>query len=491
MKLSSLLKYIPNEIRILFFIKIFATFNFAVLYSSLILYLTHTLGFSSSSATGVVGVFISLNFLLHFFGGYFGGKYLSNRGLLCLGICLELLGILLIPTNIFAGLGVFVAGSGIYATSINAIMLQQYKPDDDRREVASFWVYSGMNLGFFVGNTVSGYFYIMGEYGTLFLISAVITFITLALITLSWRKFKDHTTELSNFDNQEQRKRLLFSLIVLPVLIISVIFALYYHSVVSSMILIIGAVIFVTALFMVGKNSKQEDRNKFCAFIILVFSALLFWSLFFIGPMGLTLFIKDYVDKSILGIAVPPQWFNNINTIIIVIGGPALAQWFKNKRDKGSNLSYPFLFAAALLFIGTAYSILPIGIFLNKGLNLLPVSWVVSSYMLLTFGELFLSPVGLSMIGKLAPNGKQGVFLGIWSMVSGISSMISKYFSQMMVLPTKETTYLSSINSFTYVFNLVGWLAIVFGVTLMCLRPFIDKLIFGKKNVVMQNQSLA
>ena len=86
MKLISSLGFVPKEVRTLFVIKIFTTFSFSVLYSSLILYMTHDLDVSSQDAVGIVGVFISLNFLLHFFGGFAGGKIISNRGLLIFGM---------------------------------------------------------------------------------------------------------------------------------------------------------------------------------------------------------------------------------------------------------------------------------------------------------------------------------------------------------------------------------------------------------------------
>lgn len=476
MKLNSLFKFIPGDVRELFFLKIVTTYSYAVLYSSLVLYMTNNVGISNKYATSVVGVFISLNFLLHFFGGYAGGKIISNRMLLLIGMCLELTGVSLLNSNLFLGLGVFLTGSGLYVTSINAIMIQKYEPNDNRRELASFWVYSGMNLGFFLGHTVSGYFHIQSNYQWLFYSAIAATIASLFLIGLNWHKFVDRTTELSLKSTKEKRTRFHLSLSLIPIVLLFVYASLIFNSQSSKLIMLFGGFIFCSTLILALKQPKQNDKNKVFAFLILIVAALAFWSLFFIGPMGLTLFIKQYVNKEFMGITIPPQWFNNINTGIIIIGGPLLANWFKKKRESGLDLSYPFLFAIALLNIGAAYIILTLGIWISGNTNLVPMIWVVLSYILQTTGELCLSPVGVAMIGRLAPQGKQGLLLGIWAMVSGIASMVSKFLSQMMVFPNLNSAPSSEIQSFNHVFTIIGWEAIIAGVFLLICVPFVKRL---------------
>lgn len=471
--------FIPEEIRALFFIKIFTTYSYAVLYASLILYMTSHLGISNNVATGIVGVFISLNFLLHFLGGYAGGKYLSNRGLFALGMCLEILGVSILSFNLFWGLGVFLTGCGLYATSINAIMLQRYEPTDDRRELASFWIYSGMNLGFFLGHTVSGYFHLKGDYQTLFLSALVTSACSLVLMFFNWKGLADKTTELVNIDSISQKKRLRMAVAVFAMLVPIVVFALKYEAASGGLVIATGLFV-LCAILKFGINQKTiSERNKIFAFLILVLSAITFWSLFFIGPMGLTLFINKHVDTTMFNVSIPPQWFHNINTVIIVIGGPLLGSWLQRKRKVGVDISVPVLFSISLLLIGTAFAILPIGIKVCSA-GIVSVEWVIASYIFQTFGELCLSPVGVAMIGKLAPQGKQGLLLGVWSMVSGIASMLSKYFSQMMVVSKDITSEAGSLHAFSTTFNIVGWSSILAALLLFALVPVLKKLMEDK-----------
>lgn len=481
MQITRLNRYIPTELQPLVLIKIFTTYSFAVLYSSLILYMNQGLGINDLISTKVAGVFISFNFLLHLVGGYGGGKFLSNRALLALGMLLELAGLLVFRKFFYIGLGIFLTGCGVYVSSINAIMLQLYEFDDNKRESASFWLYSAMNLGFFIGHSVSGYYHLKADYSTLFDTALLSSLISLMLVLINWHRFKDTTTELSTLASSKSKARLSFSLGFVLLLIPIVVHALSHTGFSSNLVLSIGSIMLSVVFFMALRQPMQQDKNKLFAFLILVFAALVFWSLFFIGPMGLTIFIKEFVQADLLGITIPPQWFHNINTIIIVFGGPILAAWFKHKREQGKALSTPLLFSLALLFIGAAFAILPVGIYFSFG-GKVAMLWIIVSYILQTLGELFLSPIGIAMIAKLAPKGKQGLLLGLWMMVSGIASTVSNHLSQLMVLPSKSQLSTLGINAFSYIFNLAGWAALLSGLLLLTLVPLVNNLINSKED---------
>lgn len=467
---------IPQEIKSLFFIKIFTTYSFAVFYSTLLLYLTDKVGLSNSTSTGIVGTFISLNFILHFLGGYWGGTFVSNRIIFACGMIFEIIGLLLIKINLYLGLGVFLTGSGIYATSINAIMLQCYSPGDNKRELAAFWIYSGMNLGFLIGSSLSGYFYLHGQFNYLFGSAVITSMASLFILFSKWDDFSDKTTSLVKLNQKVQLKKGLRALWSLFILVPAVIASLAYNKAASSAIITVSIAMISSIAIIALKQPSKSDKNKVFAFFILLIAGIIFWSLFFIGPMGLTVFIKTHVNNHLMGTEVAPQWYNNINTIMIVVGGPLLGAWFKKQRDAGSSLSAPFLFSVALLLIGTAYAILPMVIKMHPS-QLVSPYWVSFSYVLLTLGELCVGPVGVAMIGQLAPKGYQGWLLGVWSMNSGIATMLSKHFSEIMTFNSG-----SNIAAFSNIFNKVGWGAIISAVVLLLLTPYIRSLIESEKD---------
>src|SRR6476620_4815149 len=171
----------PEGTAALFFIQIFATLGFAVLYSTLVLYATKHLHFTSKEATAIMGVFGAFNYGLHLFGGYLGGRFLSNRALFVGGMFFHVLGCGCISGGsvalLYWGLALFLTGSGLNVTCINMMLTQRFKPDDVRREGAFLWNYAGMNVGFFVGFTAAGHYQKTENYSGLFTFATIGNFI--------------------------------------------------------------------------------------------------------------------------------------------------------------------------------------------------------------------------------------------------------------------------------------------------------------------------
>ncbi len=151
---------IPEGSAVLFLVQTFATLGFAVLQSTLVLYATRRHGFSNEQAALMMGLFGAFNYGLHLFGGYLGGRFLSNRNLFVGGMLLQVLGCAAIAGGSLAGLywgmALFLTGSGLNVTCLNMMLTQRFAPDDHRREGAFMWNYAGMNVGFFIGFAVAG-----------------------------------------------------------------------------------------------------------------------------------------------------------------------------------------------------------------------------------------------------------------------------------------------------------------------------------------------
>jgi POT family proton-dependent oligopeptide transporter len=149
--LKSRLSHVPEGTAALFFIQVFATLGFAVLYSTLALYTTRHLQFSVKEATAIMGVFGAFNYWLHLFGGYPGGRFLSNRNLFVGGIVLQVFGCAAIALGtadaMYWGLALFLTGSGLNVTCINMMLTQRLAPEDDGREKNNMWAYLSLMLG--------------------------------------------------------------------------------------------------------------------------------------------------------------------------------------------------------------------------------------------------------------------------------------------------------------------------------------------------------
>src|ERR1051325_8274920 len=201
----------PQGTAALFFIQIFSTLGFAVLYSTLVLYATKHLQLSVKVATTLMGVFGAFNYGLHLFGGYLGGRFLSNRNLFVGGMVLQVLGCGTIALGtmaaMYCGLALFLTGSGLNVTCINMMLTQRFAPEDQRRESAFLWNYAGMNIGFFIGFAVAGHFQETEAYAPLFVFATVGNFLAIVLAVFNWKILADRKTPLLQATGAQFRPR--------------------------------------------------------------------------------------------------------------------------------------------------------------------------------------------------------------------------------------------------------------------------------------------
>src|SRR5437764_7286060 len=201
----------PEGTAALFFIQIFSSIGVSGYYSTSVLYATKHLQHPVKVATTLMGVFGAFNYGLHLFGGYLGGRFLSNRNLFVGGMALQVIGCGCIAVGtaalFYIGLAFFLTGSGLNVTCINMMLTQRFTSEDPRREGAFLWNYAGMNVGFFVGFTVAGYFQGTESYASLFIFATVGNFVAIVLAVFTWRILADRNTTLLDATPKQFRLR--------------------------------------------------------------------------------------------------------------------------------------------------------------------------------------------------------------------------------------------------------------------------------------------
>ena len=470
----------PEGTAALFFIQVFATLGFAVLYSTLVLYTTRHLQFSVKEATAIMGVFGAFNYGLHLFGGYLGGRFLSNRNLFVGGMVLQVFGCATIAVGtadaMYWGLALFLTGSGLNVTCINMMLTQRFAPEDDRREAAFLWNYAGMNVGFFVGFAVAGHYQLTENYTSLFLFATVGNFLAIVLAAVNWRALRDLSTPLLDASRSQFRSRFALGIAVLVFVPPLVWFALQRTGSTESLMKAFCAVIAAWLIYVTIRHPDTREKNNMWAYLILMLGSLVFWSLYQMAPSGLQLFAINNVDLHVWGIQVAPQWIQNINTVTIVIGGPLLAALFVNLRAKGWNIDLPKQFAVSLILMGLGFLALPVGIAFADDAGKSAFFWLFLSYLLQSFGELLISPIGYAMIGKLAPRQYQGIMMGSFMLVTGLASLFAGDFSGMIPEPA-GTTAIATNPEYLTLFARLGWGSTAVGVVLVLMIPFLRRLI--------------
>ncbi|CZG36588.1 Dipeptide and tripeptide permease A [Legionella pneumophila] len=467
----------------LYLIQAFSTFSYAILYSSLSLFLTKQLGLSNTLSNSIVGLFLAFNYVLHLLGGVVGGRFLSNRALFFITTIIQTIGILLLALAVkpllYLGLSLFLVGCGLNTTAYNSILTQRFAPDDNRRDKAFFHSYAYMNVGFCAGYIISGFFDYSNQYQTLLYVSMIPNLITLFLMGGYWSNLADRDTPLTkDKDKASLNLKKVFGWGIVLLLIPFTLLCFHKAQFSNGVVVGLSAMMFFVILYLGYQQKSTQDKQKIMTFLILTVTSILFWMIYFTGPMGVTLFIKNNVDKHLLHYEMATQWILNINAIVIIIGAPLLSTMLTKLQAKGYNISVTSQFVWAFLILAGSFFMLSGGILSSNSLGYSSIYWVILHFITQGIAELLIGPVGYAMIGRISPPQLQGVLMGTWMMVSGVSASLSHYFSNAMT-KAESTNPLLSNNDYLHVFNQLGMWALLGAVFLYLIarriKPVIEQ----------------
>ncbi|MTJ79643.1 MAG: peptide MFS transporter [Telmatospirillum sp.] len=477
----------PHGVGALFFIQTFATLGFAVLYSTLVLYATQHLHFSAREASAIMGVFGAFNYGLHLFGGYLGGRFLSNRNLFVGGMVLQVIGCACIAGGsvglLYWGLALFLTGSGLNVTCINMMLTQRFRPEDNRREGAFLWNYAGMNIGFFIGFTVAGHYQLTQSYSSLFIFATLGNVLAIILAAFNWKTLADLNTPLLDASRATFRLRFLAGVAILVGLVPLVWILLQYTEWTEKLVKGICALVALGLVYLTLRHPDVREKNNMWAYLILSAGSLVFWALYQMAPNGLQLFALHNVDRMIGTIEIAPQWIQNINTVVIVLGGPLMSALFNRLRARGWTIDVPKQFSASLILMGLGFLALPAGIALADDRGMVAFVWLFVSYVLQSVGELLISPIGYAMIGRMAPRQYQGIMMGSWMLITGLASLFAGDFSGMIPEPS-EGVAASTNPAYSTLFAELGAGSLVVGIVLCILIPALRRLIRDRADTV-------
>jgi len=187
------------------------------------------------------------------------------------------------------------------------------------------------------------------------------------------------------------------------------------------------AILFFIYMFVAGKLNSDEKKRVIVIGVLFVFASI-FWAAFEQAPTSLNLFAKDFTERHIGSFEVPALWFQSINSFLIIVFAPVFAgiwTWFGTRNI---SISAPAKFALGLFMAGIGFFIMifPANMLVASGGAVKVAAWWLAfSYLFQTFGELLLSPVGLSSMTKLAPRRFVGQMMGIWFLAASVGNLIA------------------------------------------------------------------
>jgi proton-dependent oligopeptide transporter, POT family len=435
----------PRGLATLFFTEMWERFSYYGMRALLILFMTAPLasgglGMDTAEAGAIYGLYTSMVYMTTLPGGWIADRLVGGQRAVLYGGVLIAAGhfSMAVPmvATFYLGLLLIVIGTGLLKGNVSVIVGRLYGPDDPRRDAGYSIFYMGINTGALIAPLVCGYLGQRVNWHAGFAAAGV--GMTLGLIQyVAGRKYLGdaslYPADAGSPEESARRRRnaatwtaavgggiVLFAAGaysgVLPVTPTQIADAAGYF------LLALTLAFFGWLFFSPGWTAAERKRLYVIALLFL--AAALFWSEFEQAGSTLNLFADRDSNNVIFGYEFPSSWYQAINSLFIISFAPVFAWlwvWLARRRKEPSNTSK---FGLGLILVGAGFAVLAgASVLAEQGVKVSPM-WLTVVYLLHTFGELSLSPVGMSAMSKLAPVRIGGLVMGVWFLGSSVGNYI-------------------------------------------------------------------
>ncbi len=474
----------PRALPILFFAEMWERFCFYGFRTLLTLYMIRGfLKYTDEQAFHIYGSYNSLVYLTPIIGGLVADRLLGFRRSIYFGGIMMSIGLftLLVQNQLcfFGGMAFVIVGNGYFKPNISTLLGKLYEEGDSKRDAGFSIFYMGINIGALASTLICGW---IGEnigwtYG--FGVAAAGMLVGIGVFHGGKARLKGH----GEIPSESAYKKWAWPVLIGSILAVPLIsILLQYHSVVF--VLLIGTSVSVLGyLLYVSFTEEKVQRQRMWVILILAFFHTTFWAFFEQAGTSLTLFAARNVDRGIVGMEMPATWGQFFNPLFIVALTPVFAWlWPFLSRNKKSP-SIPNKFALGLLQAGIGFSMLVLAARFNTN-GMTPLLFLILCYFFLTTGELFISPVGLSMVTKLAPKRMTGLVMGVWFLSISFAQYIAGAIASMTSSAggssaSENASAVESLEIYVGVFENISYSAVAAAVLLFLLSPLLKKWLHG------------
>ncbi|MEL0017726.1 MAG: peptide MFS transporter [Gammaproteobacteria bacterium] len=433
----------PIGLRTLFLTEMWERMSYYGMRALLVLYMTGAvtgfnpgLGWSQIESQAIYGIYSGMVYFMVVPGGWIADNILGHQKAVLIGALIIALGhfTLAIPIEqtFFLGLIFVVLGTGLLKGNISTIVGQLYENQDDKRDSGYTIFYMSINIGSTLGFLICSY---LGEkIGWHWGFGAAGIGMTFGVIQyIKHRHLLGDAGMHPNEMSDDKRKKLtnylkvslvgMFMVIGAGLLGFFTIDPRFFAEQFAYFLTIIAGLYFVYLFLFAGLNAV-ERKNLILLFLLFI-GAAAFWSGFDQSAGSLNIFARDYTDLSIAGYEIPVGWLQFANPIIVVLFAPIFAGIWAQLARKNLDPSLPIKFAIGLLFMALSFLIMIVAV--NIALESSPVGmqWLLLTYLFQTWGELALSPIGLSAFSRYGPKRYMGQMFGLWFLASAIGGVLA------------------------------------------------------------------
>jgi len=498
----------PKGLMTLFFTEMWERFSYYGMRALLILFMTKAivdggLGFDDKTAGAVYGLYTMGVYLLALPGGWLADRLFGLKKSVWYGGIIIALGhfTMALPgiqswiggveeakqslsaldtTSFFLGLILIVLGTGLLKPNISSIVGQLYPAGSSKRDAGFSIFYMGINIGGFIApiacSTVAEYDMHLG-FGLAGL-GMVFGLIQYKLTGSALDGYGEAPVMSTEVEKTAQKKlRSTTSLIgLVGAAVIAVLFTGVIPINASAIAGASGSVIAVVAFGYLGYviafgSLNKADKGKVGVIAVLFIFSAMFWSGFEQAGSTLNLFAERFTDRTILGWNIPTGYFQSINSLFIIIFAPFFAALWVWLGRMNLEPSSPLKFTFGLLLLGLGFFVMYFATKIAASGELAAPSWLIITYLLHTFGELSLSPVGLSLVTKLAPKGYGGQMMGIWFLSVALGNLFAGLIAGEASGGSEEGLAAMPDQFMLIVYTVIGSAAVLF-----LLKPILRKM---------------
>ena len=420
----------PRGLYLLFFVEMWERFSFYGMRALIVLYMVENLAFSIQTAGNIYGLYTGCVYLTPLIGGYIADRYLGQRRCITLGATLMSIGLLSLA---FGGKGLFIISlllmtiaNGFFKSNISSLLGLLYGNDDEKKDSAFTIFYMGINLGAFFSPLICGTLAVKYGYEYGFAAAGIGMLIGLSLYKL----FENKLLGTCGLNAITINKGL-------------------------------------TGTEELSVNTNQ--KSGLIALITLMLFTIPFWVCFEQAGSSLTLFAQYQTDRTLFNIEIPTGYFQSLNPLFIITLAPIISGVWLYLKEKGKEPTSVDKFVIALILISFSFIILAFAGHLSLNEKVSPL-WLVLGYFIMTIAELCLSPIGLSLVTKLAPVKFLSLIMGCWFLTSFVGNLIAGIWS-------------GNYNLFTpaQLFGILAILSLITGILLLIISPKLNALLNQRK----------
>ena len=441
----------PPGLYLLFGVEMWERFSFYGMRAILALYAANAttgLGWSKAAASRLMGIYGFAAYALPVAGGYIADRWLGTHRSMVIGgaiiaaghFCLAIPGL---PT-FFLGLSLVALGTGFFKANASTMVGQLYKQGDGRRDGAYTIFYMGVNVGAFFGQIVCGSFAESSRFGWHWGFGAAGVGMVLGLILYVWL-----------------RPRYLAGVGDRPAAAAA------------------RAARAAAAATVRAAPLTVEERDRLVALLIVIAFSIPFWMAFEQAASSMNFFAEDRTDRLVGSFTIPAAWFQSINSGVLIATAPLFAALWTSLARRGREPSTPAKMTAAMALVGIGFVFMVVGAKRSDHGALVSPFWLFAAYSFHTFGELCLSPIGLSFVSKLAPAKFVSLLMGVWFFATAISEFLAGQLASLIdKIERGELFHLFGGQADFYLVFVVSSFAT--GLALAALTPWLRRRMHGR-----------